>query len=68
MRTSITKSDLRRRGEERALFVSVAHCLECGRVTLAPNSDRCGCGNELYPVSKWVPVGEPLGLDDMKGG
>lgn len=51
------------------LYISVAHCASCNRVMLAPGptQDMCNCGSELYPVSKWVPLGEAVSLDDMKG-
>ena len=36
--------------------VEVAECVHCGSVTLAPESDMCACGKELYPVSHLFPA------------
>jgi hypothetical protein len=37
--------------------VEVAECTHCGSVTLAPESDMCACGQEMYPVSHLFPAG-----------
>jgi hypothetical protein len=37
--------------------VEAAECYHCNCVTLNPTSDICTCGNELYPVSRIVPLG-----------
>ncbi len=37
--------------------VTIAECVHCTCLTLNPASDRCACGEELYPVVKIVPAG-----------
>ncbi len=37
--------------------VEAAECIHCNCITLNPTSDTCTCGNELYPVSRIVPLG-----------
>lgn len=48
--------------EKRTLDASVAHCLGCGRIWVQDRdtgSDECPkCGNELYPVTKRLAMGE----------
>lgn len=49
------------------LKITVAHCVHCERLVIAPDTDECVCGAELYPVSKWVKLAVPTQVDDMKG-
>jgi hypothetical protein len=37
--------------------LSLTQCVHCESVTINGQSDICGCGKELYPVSKSVPPG-----------
>lgn len=48
------------------LAIAVARCVHCERVTLAPTSDRCGCGAELHPVVKFVRLDQPYRLDQIQ--
>lgn len=48
--------------------IEVAHCLHCEGIMLAPQTDVCDCGAELYPVSKKVPLGVSLKFSQLKGG
>ena len=41
--------------------VEIAECIHCESLTLNPESDRCACGGELYPVVKIVPPGTRVG-------
>lgn len=50
------------------LFVEVMHCIHCERITIAPTTDDCICGAECYPVTKWVALGVPHLVGEMKGG
>lgn len=47
--------------------VEVAHCVHCERLVLGPEPQRCACGGEFYPVSKTVPLGVPMHVEDMMG-
>jgi len=38
-------------------LVEIAECNYCGCLTLNPSDDVCGCGEELYPVTKTVAPG-----------
>lgn len=49
-------------------MIEVAHCVHCGGITLAPKSDTCSCGAELYPVTKMVPLDEAIPVDGLKAG
>lgn len=48
--------------------IEVAHCVHCKCIMLAPQTDMCDCGAELYPVTKMVPLGQSLRFDQLKGG
>lgn len=49
------------------LYIHVVVCPWCYRVTIAPDPtyDLCACGNEFYPVSKLVPLGEPQSQEQL---
>lgn len=47
--------------------VTVAHCVHCSRLCIAPLSDLCSCGAEMYPITKSVPLGVPMRAEEMKG-
>ena len=49
-------------------MIEVAHCVHCEGITLAPDTDMCSCGAELYPVTKMIPLGEAVQVDALKGG
>jgi hypothetical protein len=57
------KGDLRVRGDK--LCIQVAYCTHCEGLTIAPQSDACACGAELYPVTKTVPLGERIQAKDF---
>jgi hypothetical protein len=38
----------------------LAECLWCGCFTVNPQSDRCECGHELFPVSKTCAPGSRI--------
>lgn len=45
------------RVQDGKLCIQVAYCVHCEGLTIAPQSDACACGAELYPVTKTVPLG-----------
>lgn len=46
--------------------IDVAHCLHCYRVTFNAESAICGgCGGELYPISKKIPAGKAVRLQEL---
>lgn len=47
--------------------IEVSHCIHCGRMCLAPETDTCSCGAEFYPVTKMIPLGVALFPSEMKG-
>lgn len=56
-----------RQGPDGIWRIEAAHCLSCGRICLAPDTDICSCGSEFYPVSKMVPLGVAVFASEMKG-
>lgn len=53
--------------KEGQYLIEIAHCVHCAGLVLAPQTDTCDCGAELYPVTKMVPLGVSLRIDQLKG-
>lgn len=54
---------------ERPESVQLAECVHCGSLTIEPQSDRCACGEELYPSIKSVKPGTRImnaSFDEVK--
>lgn len=65
MTKPVTDAELSQQREEAVrvrddgkLCIEVAFCVHCEGLTIAPQSDECACGAELYPVTKTVALGE----------
>jgi hypothetical protein len=66
MRTNESLDFLRERDGH--LYIEVSHCVHCERLMLAPITDECVCGAETYPVTKLVPLGKAVAVEEMLGG
>ncbi len=52
--------------EEPKQSIDVAHCVHCEAITFQPQSEVCGCGAELYPVSKKITLGSTTSVEDLR--
>lgn len=60
------KDIIREKGGD--LYIEVAHCVHCQRLTFAPDTDICGCGAELYPITRLIQLRKPVAPETLSGG
>lgn len=66
-KTQIEDSEMEESGAKDSL-VEFAHCVHCGYITINPKNDRCECGQEFYPFTKFFKPGQRIfSLSDLKG-